>query len=266
MGGRHPGPHAEANRHPRNRTERRADDEEKETAKMRDLVYNSFSSVLPERANLQLDAVSSVRGKYTSMLLGSGTNYWSDLKLAEAYARLGTGRKIQARLTVNPKKETKLEDFVELPLKPETLTKVHAGMQQCAEGGNGSTAERISDSIRAARAKFATKGLKFYALCKTGTATRRGPIKKGGIIVEDKRECAAFCLYLEVRDKSNPSRRPQHRHLSSRPRRYKRRQQPHGTPPSPSSSPKTFYRTHHLAGSPTSSEKSDGEVIKMPAN
>lgn len=177
--------------------------EEKETAKMRDLVYNSFSSVLPERANLQLDAVSSVRGKYTSMLLGSGTNYWSNLKLAEAYARLGTGRKIQARLTVDPKKETKLEDFAELPLKPETLTKVHAGMQQCAEGGNGSTAERISDSIRAARAKFATKGLKFYALCKTGTATRRGPIKKGGIIVEDKRECAAFCLYLEVRDKSD---------------------------------------------------------------
>lgn len=177
-----------------------ADEKDKEAAKMRDLVYNSFSSVMPERANLQLDTVSTVRGKYTSMLLGSGTNYWSNLKLAEAYARLGTGRKIQARLTVDPKKETKLEDFEELPLKPETLAKVHSGMQQCAEGVSGSTAERISDSIRAARAKFATKGLKLFALCKTGTATRRGPIKKAGIIIEDKRECAAFCLYLEVRD------------------------------------------------------------------
>jgi cell division protein FtsI/penicillin-binding protein 2 len=169
---------------------------------MQSLVYNSFSSVLPERANLQLDAVSSVRGKYTSMLLGSGTNYWSNLKLAEAYARLGTGRKVQARLTVDPKKETTLEDFEKLPLEDATLAKVHAGMQQCAEGVSGSTAERISDSIKAARTKFAAKGLTLFAICKTGTATRRSPVKKGNVIVEDKRECAAFCLYLEVRDKS----------------------------------------------------------------
>ena len=171
-------------------------------AEMQSLVYNSFSSVLPERANLQLDAVSSVRGKYTSMLLGSGTNYWSNLKLAEAYARLGTGKKIQARLTVDPKKETKLEDFPALPLESSTLAKVHAGMQQCAEGVEGSTASRISDSIKAARTKFAAKGLTLFALAKTGTATRRGAVKKAGVITEDKRECAAFCLYLEVRDKS----------------------------------------------------------------
>lgn len=177
--------------------------EDKAITQMRELVYNSFSSVLPERANLQLDTVNSVRGKYTSLLLGSGTNYWSNLKLAEAYARLGTGRKIQARLTVAPGKETKLEDFPELPLKPATLAKVHAGMQQCAEGSNGSTAERISDSIKAARAKFAAQGLTLFALAKTGTATRRSQVTKHGVIVEDKRECAAFCLFLEVRDKTN---------------------------------------------------------------
>lgn len=173
------------------------------TAVMRELVYNNFSPVLPERANLQLDTVSSVRGKYTSMLLGSGTNYWSNLKLAEAYARLGTGRKVLARLAVDPKNEATFTDFPELPLAHETLAKVHAGMQQCAEGGEGSTAERISDSIRAARKKFEAKGLKFFAIAKTGTATRRAPLKKGTVILEDKRECAAFCLYLEVRDKSD---------------------------------------------------------------
>lgn len=167
-----------------------------------DLVYNSFSSVLPERANLQLDATTTVRGNYTSLLLGSGTNYWSNLKLAEAYARLGTGRKIQARLTVDPEKETHLQDFPKLPLADATLAKVHAGMQQCAEGGESSTAMRISDSIRAARTRFAAKGLTLFALAKTGTATRRGPIVKNGVKLEDERECAAFCLYLEVRDKS----------------------------------------------------------------
>jgi cell division protein FtsI/penicillin-binding protein 2 len=172
-------------------------------AVMRELVYNHFSSVLPERANLQLDTVSSVRGKYTSMLLGSGTNYWSNLKLAEAYARLGTGRKVQARLAVDPKKDVSFADFPELPLAHDTLAKVHAGMQQCAEGVEGSTAERISDSIRAARKKFEAKGLKLFALAKTGTATRRAPVMKKGVMIEDKRECAAFCLYLEVRDKSD---------------------------------------------------------------
>lgn len=177
--------------------------EDEATTQMRELVYNSFSSVLPERANLQLDTVSSVRGKYTSLLLGSGTNYWSNLKLAEAYARLGTGRKIQARLTVDPGKETKLDDFTELPLKAETLAKVHSGMQKCAEGAEGSTAGRISDSIKKAREHFAKKGLTLFALAKTGTATRRSAVVKNGVTLEEKRECAAFCLYLELRDKSS---------------------------------------------------------------
>lgn len=175
---------------------------DKATNDMREIVYNSFSSVLPERANLQLDTVSSVRGKFTSMLLGSGTNYWSNVKLAEAYARLGTGRKIQASLAAESDKEPKLEDFPELPLKKETLALVHAGMQENAEGVAGSTAERISDSVKAARAKFAAKGLQFFAISKTGTATRRSPVIRKGVTIEDKRECAAFCIYLEVRDKS----------------------------------------------------------------
>lgn len=175
---------------------------DKSEAEMREIVYNSFSNVLPERANLQLDTVSSVRGKYASMLLGSGTNYWSNLKLAEAYARLGTGRKVQARLTTDAAKETKLDDFPALPLKRETLALVHAGMQECAEGVEGSTATRISGSIKAARAKLAAKGLQFFAIAKTGTATRRAPVVKHGVTTEDKRECASFCLYLEVRDKS----------------------------------------------------------------
>ncbi|WP_395744785.1 hypothetical protein [Prosthecobacter sp.] len=174
---------------------------DKTTAEMREIVYNSFSSVLPERANLQLDTVSSVRGKFTSMLLGSGTNYWSNVKLAEAYARLGTGRKVQVRLAADAGSEGKPAEFPELPLKRETLALVHAGMQECAEGVEGSTAERISDSVKAARKKFEAKGLQLFALAKTGTATRRAPVMKKGVVLEDKRECAAFCLFLEVRDK-----------------------------------------------------------------
>ncbi|MCB1212405.1 MAG: hypothetical protein KDK97_23985, partial [Verrucomicrobiales bacterium] len=177
-----------------------------ETAQIRDVVFNQFSGVLPERANLQLDTISSVRGRYTSMLLGSGTNYWSNLKLAEAYCRLGTGRMVRARLTADPEHEVKFEDIPKLPLQDKTLAAVHKGMSQCAEGApNSTTGAEFGSAIRKARTHFAAKGLKFFAICKTGTATRISEKKENGQVVEPLRECAAFCLYLEVQDQSgNP--------------------------------------------------------------
>jgi len=166
----------------------------------RNALFRSFSEVLPEATNLRLDQIHGFRGAYASLLLGSGTNYWSNLKLAEAYARLGTGRKIVARIAVDPKKEVALQDFPELPVSSDTLAKVHAGMQQCAEGIENSTAAAIGPSIQAARKKFRKQGLDLFAIAKTGTASRVPPLKKNGQIISEKRECAAFCLYLEVRN------------------------------------------------------------------
>jgi cell division protein FtsI/penicillin-binding protein 2 len=177
-------------------------DEDPHTTQVREVLYNHFSGIMPERTNLQLDTISSVRGRYTSLLLGGGTNYWSNLKLAEAYARLGTGRKVQARITTQTAKEPAVEDYPPLDLKPATLAAVHKGMQQCAEGVEGSTAARISDSIKSARRQFESRGLKLFALAKTGTASRRAAQTRNGVVIDAKRECAAFCLFLEVQDKS----------------------------------------------------------------
>lgn len=173
-----------------------------ELKQLREIFYNSFSTVLPKKANLDLPSVSTVRGRYASMLLGSGSNRWSNFKLAEAYARLGTGKKVVARLTVDPQKPVTLDSFPDLPLERPTLAKVHAGMQQCAEGGDLSTAARISSSIRQAREHFAAKGLALFAIAKTGTAMRQPAVVVGGVVKQEKRECASLCLYLELRDSS----------------------------------------------------------------
>ena len=169
---------------------------------LRDALFNSFANILPEATNLHLDQINSVRGDYTSLLLGSGKNYWSNLKLAEAYARLGTGRRVRARIAVDPKDPAAAENFPELPIRPETLDLIYDGMEECANGVNGSTAERISDSLRLAREKYAKQGLTLRAICKTGTATRISTRRdRSGRILVPKRECAAFCLYLELTNK-----------------------------------------------------------------
>lgn len=166
-----------------------------------ELLYRCFSDVLPQRTNLRLDRVNSVRGSFLSMLLGSGSNYWSNVMLTQAYSRLGTQRKVVARFATEPKDNTKITDFEKLPLDPAVLGMVHKSMASTAEGADGSTATRISSAIRAQQAKFKQRGLKLIALCKTGTASRVASVRDANNrVIEPARECAAFCLYLEVRD------------------------------------------------------------------
>jgi hypothetical protein len=160
-----------------------------------ELLYRHFADVLPQRTNLRLDSISSVRYQYLSILLGSGNNYWSNVMLTQAYSRLGTGRKVNARFVADAKSTTKLSDFPELPLDKNVIDMVHKAMRNTAEGAEGSTAKLIAQSVKAQQAKFAKRGLKLIALCKTGTAAR--------VAAHDgqpRRECAALCLYLEVRD------------------------------------------------------------------
>ena len=166
-----------------------------------ELLYRCFNDVLPLRTNLRLDRITSVRGSFLSMLLGSGSNYWSNVTLAQAYSRLGTTRKVNARFVTEPKDTTKITDFEKLPLDPAVVQTVHNSLMSAAEGAEGSTATRISDAIKAQQAKFRARGQKLVALCKTGTASRVPAIKNSAKqVITPARECAAFCLYLEVRD------------------------------------------------------------------
>jgi hypothetical protein len=58
-----------------------------------------MNSVSPARVNLQMNNVRNFRTEYLTLILGASTSRWNNVKLAEAYARLVTGKRVEARLT-----------------------------------------------------------------------------------------------------------------------------------------------------------------------
>jgi hypothetical protein len=58
----------------------------------------SFSEVAPERVNLRTNLIQQLRQDLYTLLLGTGNNRWSNVQLAQAMARLATGRPVRARL------------------------------------------------------------------------------------------------------------------------------------------------------------------------
>ncbi|MEJ1967465.1 MAG: hypothetical protein WDN03_02325 [Rhizomicrobium sp.] len=63
------------------------------------LRQDNLNSVSPARVDLQLNNVRNFRTEYLTLILGASTSRWNNVKLAEAYARLVTGRRVEARLT-----------------------------------------------------------------------------------------------------------------------------------------------------------------------
>ena len=154
----------------------------------------AFWTVVPYRAQLDLQNVDVVRSELISMLVGGMTNRWSNLKLAEAFARIGTGRKVELRMlheASEGKRSRRIQDFERLPVSDEVLELVQKGMTYAV--GSGGTAARLQSPLRREESRLAGSGLKLEAIGKTGTARRVGP--RAG---RPERECAAFALYLEL--------------------------------------------------------------------
>ena len=63
------------------------------------LHQDNLNSVSPARVDLQLNNVRNFRTEYLTLILGASTSRWNNVKMAEAYARLVTGRRVEARLT-----------------------------------------------------------------------------------------------------------------------------------------------------------------------
>jgi hypothetical protein len=147
------------------------------------VVDEAFRTVSCPRPNLALQSVDTVRGEMVSMLVGGFTNRWPNVKLAEAYARIGTGRRVQMRVTL-PSSEKKPPKFDKLDIDTSVLALVHQGMEAAVKTG---TAASLRPAIAKETARFTKKGLDFRVIGKTGTARRT-----------DKLECAAFCFYAEI--------------------------------------------------------------------
>ena len=63
------------------------------------LRQDNLNSVSPARVDLQLNNVRNFRTEYLTLILGASTSRWNNVKMAEAYARLVTGRRVEARMT-----------------------------------------------------------------------------------------------------------------------------------------------------------------------
>ncbi|HET6559648.1 MAG TPA: hypothetical protein VFG54_20150, partial [Prolixibacteraceae bacterium] len=68
-----------------------------DTISWRHLIGNSFQlyTLYPDKVNLHLDLILNFRD-FENFILGQGNNKWSNIKLAEAYSRLLSKRKIQS--------------------------------------------------------------------------------------------------------------------------------------------------------------------------
>jgi len=159
-----------------------------------DTVPQSFWTVTPRLTNFELSRVRSARNELVSLLVGGHTNWWSNLKLAEAIARVGSGNRVELRMFKRPGDEEMQPEFEPLDLRPEVLDLVQAGMG-AAIAEPGGTARRLYPTFLAeAQRRAAEMGLRYEIIGKTGTASRQAHGER------IPRDCAAFVFYLSLKD------------------------------------------------------------------
>lgn len=146
-----------------------------------DLVRTAlrFSGVSPQAANLALNTVEELRTDWVNLLLGGENSRWSNFELAEATARLVTGRAVRGsladRVTLpggDPAPEADpaplLDDRV---LRAGVRRRVLHAMELVARPGG--TAGGLAPALERVRARLRDVGdaspWELYAFAKTGT-------------------------------------------------------------------------------------------------
>lgn len=146
----------------------------------------SFAPVASERVNLRLNLVQQLRQDLYTLLLGNGANRWTNVQLAEATARLVTGRAVEARLVervvVPPERSASgaeevlwaLDDEEEPPSLDPLLSDplrrtILSGMRGVVEAPQGTAAPL--GGLVARLNERAPAGVTYSAFAKTGTPT-----------------------------------------------------------------------------------------------
>ncbi|MBV9045982.1 MAG: hypothetical protein JO294_12720, partial [Alphaproteobacteria bacterium] len=137
------------------------------------LRQDNLNSVSPARVNLQLNNVRNFRTEYLTLILGASTSRWNNVKMAEAYARLVTGRRVEARLTeAGPEPEPMLgcasgRDADGLFCNRTRETILHA-LSLVATGG-GTAAGQVGPKLAPLIEEATRRGLVLGFYSKTGT-------------------------------------------------------------------------------------------------
>lgn len=159
-----------------------------------------FAAVSPQTANLALNTVEDLRSDWVNLLLGGENSRWSNVELAEATARLLTGRDIRAKLVKDVGDETASMDspspLSEAALHPGARRRVLHAMETVLEPGG--TAVRLGPAVQRLRAAVRSvpgaEGYEVRAFAKTGTP--RVEIRRGQSVEE--REGSVLVLGLLI--------------------------------------------------------------------
>lgn len=133
------------------------------------LIYN----VCPERVNLRFNQIHELRGDFISFLLGGASSQWTNVKLAEAMARIATGKRIHAHLIDEVLDHSgvvysnRIGELPEVPLRKQTLAWVREGLELPATPGG--TASQLAPDLARTRKELAAHGLALRWYSKTGT-------------------------------------------------------------------------------------------------
>ncbi len=131
-------------------------------------ITRLFASISPERANLALNNIEEPRD-FISILLGGGSNRWSNVDLAAAFGTCLTGRPLISHITKTDKPFIPFNEK-DSPDSRETFTSTAAKLRDGLEKvvTNGTATERLKESGATSYISFLrSKGYKIYA--KTGT-------------------------------------------------------------------------------------------------
>lgn len=122
--------------------------------------------ISPEVPNLSLNNVQHARS-FVGVCLGGNTNLWSNVKSAEAFSRLVTGRRVNATMV----KEKEPVNFT--PLDSAFVERVRPALLEALEGvvaGPNGTAAVLLPSVNAVNGGTAAAGGERFAIfAKTGT-------------------------------------------------------------------------------------------------
>ena len=132
-------------------------------------ALDAFSLVSPERENLQLNQARDFRGDYLSLVLGASESRWSSVKVAEAFARIVTLRRVRA-------------SFVEVPVGANEVPPLIENLSSGAQNAHGvlldamtrvatseGTAGYLSKSVQRLKGLAEQSGHKLTVYMKTGT-------------------------------------------------------------------------------------------------
>ncbi|MEO0414391.1 MAG: hypothetical protein AAF226_05510, partial [Verrucomicrobiota bacterium] len=162
-----------------------------------------------ERTNFRMNQMRLLRGDAIGFVLGGSTNAWSTVKLAEAFGRLATGKKVEARLLVDldqsdPGAGPIPPNFDPLPLDSDVLAIVQEGMEGTVQTGSASS--RLRSDLSSLNRSYQSKGVRFRIFSKTGTG-RKGKVNNGSYVFAMTMEStsgtylggASCAIYLEHR-------------------------------------------------------------------